>query len=247
MNRRTVLATTSLALVPRLSSHSTSDTEETVDNPPSLRDLLPEVGELPSGWVPGSPTPPVIGRQDDITSSTVRGVRSRSHPRKDESVSPRYAERRFVTDSELPPEFGHIDVAVEVARPDDQEGSLNRSQAVKKLHEVTLAQKTKNWKLMSTAWAELGITPTDDWLRDQSTAAMSKPQCAVPAEIDLSTDKPRIALAVAIEPLSWGIVVVTETLLEQADSDPPDKLVDQLASHVADTVREQPLPVEARQ
>jgi len=247
MNRRTLLATTSLALAPRLSSHSTSDTEDTVDNPPSLRDLLPEVGELPSDWVPGSPTPPVVGGRDDDTSSTVRGVRSRSHPRKDESVSPRYAERRFVTDSELPPEFGHIDVAVEVARPDDQEGSLSRSQAVEKLHEVTLAQETKNWKLMSTAWAELGIIPTDDWLRDQSTAFMSKPQCAVPAEIDLSTDRPRTALAVAIEPLPWGIVVVTETLLDPTDGDRPGKLVEQLASRVADSVRGQPLPVEARQ
>lgn len=247
MNRRTLLATTPFALVPRLSSRTSSDTEEPVTDPPSLKDLLPGADKLPAGWIPGSPKSPPVGRRDEGPPSTVWGVRSRRHPRNDQSLSPRFAERRFVTESELPAEFGHLDVALEVARIDEETAHDSRSQAVEALHEITLAEQTQNWELMTTGWADHGIIPTDDWLRDQSAASLRKPQCAVPNDVELSTDKPMIEMAIAIEPLSWGTVVVTGTLVDPDDTNRPSRLASKIASQVADTIHGQPLPVEARQ
>jgi len=146
-----------------------------------------------------------------------------------------------------PAEFGHLDVALEVARIDEETAHDSRSQAVEALHEVTLAEQTQNWELMTTGWADHGIISTDDWLRDQSAASLRKPQCAVPNDVELSTDKPMIEMAIAIEPLSWGTVVVTGTLVDPDDTNRPSRLASKVASQVVDTIHGQPLPVEARQ
>jgi len=247
MNRRTLLATTPLALVPRLPGRTPSDTEAAASDSPSLAEFLPGADILPTGWTLGSPDSPLVGRRDDDPPSTVQGVKSRRHPQTDASLSPAYAERRFVTDSDLPPEFESLDVALEVARVGEHATHDSRSQAVRALHEVTVADETENWEMLSTGWINIDIDRADDWLRQRSVAAIRKPQCAVPDDIDLSTDRPIIEMAVAVTPLPWGTVVVTGTLVDPDDAGRARRLATRVASRTAEAVRDRPLPLEARQ
>jgi hypothetical protein len=247
MNRRTLLATTPLALVPRLPGRSPSDTEAADDDPPSVEEFLPGADILPTGWIPGSPDSSLVGRRDDDPPSTVRGVKPRQHPQTDASLSPAYAERRFVTDSDLPSVFEYIDVALEVARVDERATHDSRPRAVRALHEVTVADETENWELLSTGWVDIDIRRAANWLREPSVATVRKPQCAVPDDIDLSTDRPMIEMAVAVTPLPWGTVVVTGTLVDPDDAGRARRLATRVASRTAEAVRDRPLPLEARQ
>ncbi|WP_152421008.1 hypothetical protein [Halorubrum coriense] len=221
--------------------------EVSADDPPSIKDFLPGTDELPSGWVLGTPDSPVVGRHNEDPPSTVQGVRSRRHPQTDELLSSRYAEQRYVTSSDLPPEFGHFDIAVETARTDEKTAYDTKPEAVRALHEITLAEENENWEMLSTGWTEVDIEPADNWLQDQSVASIRKPQCAVPYDLDLSTNKPLIEMAVVVEPLSWGIVVVTATLLDSDEDNRLSHLGSQIASQMVKTIREQPVPEEARQ
>ncbi|WP_152420980.1 hypothetical protein [Halorubrum coriense] len=223
-----------------------SITEEAANDPPSIKDLLPETDELPNGWVLGTPNS-TVGRRTEDPPSTAQGVRSRRHPQTDELLSSQYAEQRYVTSSDLPPEFGHFDITVEMARTDERSPYSTRSEAVRALHKITFGEERENWELLSTGWTEVDIEPADNWLQDRSVASIRKPQCAVPYDLNLSTNKPLIEMAVIIEPLSWGTVMVTATLLDADDDNRPSYLGSQIASQIAKTIREQPVPEEARQ
>lgn len=247
MNRRTLLATTPLALVPRLPGRTPSDTEAAASDPPSVDEFLPDADILPTGWIPGSPDSPLFGQRDDDPPSTVRGLKSRQHPQTDASLSPTYAERRFVTSSELPPEFEYLDISLEVAKVGEHATHDSRPHAVRALHEMTVADETENWEMLSTGWVDIDIRRAADWLREQSVATVRKPQCAVPDDIDLSTDRPMIEMAVAVTPLPWGTVVVTGTLVDPDDAGRARRLATRVASRTAEAVRDRPLPLEARQ
>jgi hypothetical protein len=250
MNRRTFLATTPLALAPRLPDLSVSDPDTKDDrdfDPPVLEDLLVAADELPADWTLGALMSGFPAQRDGDSESTRRGLRSRVHPRTDESVASTYAERRFITDSDLPPEFEHLDVALEVAGSGEDAPHDDRGEAIKTLHEVTFASETENWATMSTGWVDAAVSPATDQFHGRSIASIRKPLCAVPDGLELSTDKPLIEMAVTVVPLPWGTAVVTGTFTDPAEPGLTRRYVRRLASRAGAIASASPAPMEARQ
>ena len=250
MNRRTFLATTPLALAPRLPDLSVSDPDTKDDrdfDPPVLEDLLVVADELPADWTLGALMSGFPAQRDGDSESTRRGLRSRVHPRTDESVASTYAERRFVRDSDLSPKFEHLDVALEVASIGEEAPHDDRGEAIKALHEVTFASETENWATMGTGWVDAAVSPATDLFRGRSVASIRKPLCAVPDGLELSTDKPLIEMAVAVVPLPWGTAVVTGTFTDPAEPGLTRRYVRRLASRAGAIASASPVPMEARQ
>jgi len=242
VNRRTLIATVPLALVPRLPSRSRSHT----DDPPSLTDLLVDGDTTPEGWVPGTPSSPTVGQQHDGPPPTVHGGRSRRDPRTDEYVSLWYAERRFRTDSETLAEGEHVDVSLEVADPDKHTDDGSLPEAVRTVHELVFAAETENWELAATGWVDVDADLADDLLRQRSVASIRKPLCGIPEALELSTDKPMIEMSVAIVPLQWGVVVATGTIADPDENGDTRRLVTDIADRAAAVARSSPRPEEAR-
>ena len=255
MNRRTFLATTPLALVPRVpdqkppetgSSTDTDNGNKRDDDPLTLEDILITADVLPADWTPGSIEPGSPAHRDENQESTATGLISQTHPQTDERITSTYAKRRFIMDSDLPSELEHLDVALKVANTGEHTPHDNRGEAIRALHEVTFASETENWEL-TTEWAEVDLNPATNQPRRRSVAFMRKPLCAVPADLTLSTDKPLIETAVVVAPLPWGVAVVTGTLADPEKMGLTRRLVTRLADRVVGTGRATPSPLEARQ
>jgi hypothetical protein len=245
MNRRTLLTTTSLALVPRLPGRTSANTEEAPSDPPSLTDLLPDADRI-QDWPLKMGDSSSVSWRADTPRATVFGSKSRRHPRNDESLSPRYARRRFITDSALPKELEHLEVALEVASIGQDSPYDNRHRAIRALHDITFEDETEDWDLLTTGWVKVIVSPADDRVRQSSVATIRKPLCAIPDDVELSTDEPMFEMAVAVAPLPWGMAVVKGKLVDPDDANQTRQLVTRVASRTKDAVRGRPLPVEAR-
>ena len=249
MNRRTFLATTPLALAPRLPNQTLSETDSDDPDydPPALEDILVAADELPAEWTLGSVESGYPAQREADDQSTVRGYRTQRHPQTDDRVASTYAKRRFVTDSDLPPEFEHLDVALGVAETNENVPHDSRSEAIRALHEVTFANETENWATLSTGWVDADVSPATDQFRGRSVASIRKPLCAVPDSLELSTDKPLIEMAVTVVSLPWGMAVVTGTFADPSEPGLTRRYVRRLASRSAAIASASPAPMEARQ
>ena len=249
MNRRTFLATTPLALAPRLPDRTLSDTDsdDSDSNPPALEDILVAADELPAEWTLGSFESGLPAQREADDQSTVRGYRTQRHPQTDDRVASTYAKRRFVTDSDLPSEFEHFDVALGVAKTNENVPHDSRGEAIRALHEVTFANETENWATLSTGWVDADVTPATNRLRGWSVASIRKPLCAVPDTLELSTDKPLLEMAVVVVPLPWGTAVATGTVADPDETGLTRRFATRLASKVAAIASATPAPLEARQ
>jgi len=248
MNRRTFLATTPLALAPRLPNRTLSDTDidDSDDDPLRLEDILVAADELPAEWTLGSFESGFPAQRETDDQSTIRGYRTQRHPQTDDRVASTYAKRRFVTDSDLPPEFEHLDVVLGVAETDENAPHDSREAAIRALHEVTFANETENWEALSTAWVDADVSPATNRLRGRSVASIRKPLCAVPDSLELSTDKPLIEMAVTVVPLPWGVLGVTGTFADPDEVGLTRRDVTRLASGAAAIASATPAPMEAR-
>jgi hypothetical protein len=215
MNRRTLLTTTTLALAPYLPNR-TPDRPTTHDTPEwvSLPDYLPGADWLPGDWHPETQPSAPVGATRDDQDSTVLGSRTQTPPTTEARVSSRYAKRRFVTGSNLPDEFENIEVTVEMAETNEHTSHDTVTAAVPSLHEAIFADETDSWESLSTGWVDARVRAATDLTREQSVASIQKPLCACPPEIELSTERPVIELAVVVSPLPWGVATVTATVAD---------------------------------
>lgn len=247
MNRRTLIASTPLALAPRLSYRLSSDTEkDTTTDPPLLEDILVDDSDAPNGWILDTPASPPVKRGRNDGAPVVNGGRSQRHPRTDHTVASVHAERRFTTNSEVPTELEHLDVSLEVASIGEHADYDDRSGAVRALHEVMFAMKTNEWESLSTGWVDAEREPAADRLHQRSVASIRKPLCAVPSDIELSTDRPVIEMAIAVMPLAWGVAVVTGTIADPNKTGQTRRLVTQFADRTVTVARSYPTPAEAQ-
>lgn len=70
--------------------------------------------------------------------------------------------------------------------------------------------------------------------------------CAVPSDIELSTDRPVIEMAIAVMPLAWGVAVVTGTIADPNKTGQTRRLVTQFADRTVTVARSYPTPAEAQ-